>query len=46
MHEMLKAAGSTQAHEDLIRVVLLRFLMLADEASGKKQPTRFPIKRY
>jgi AraC-like DNA-binding protein len=42
MHEMLKAAGSTQAHEDLIRVILLRFLMLADEASGKKTANTVP----
>lgn len=42
MSEMLRTAEGGQAHEDLIRVLLLRFLMLADEASGKKAANTVP----
>ncbi|MCH5716021.1 hypothetical protein [Niabella hibiscisoli] len=42
MSEMLKAAENGQAHEDLIKVLLLRFLILTEEASGKKVANTMP----
>ncbi len=42
MGEMLRAAENRQVHEDLIRLLLLRFLILADEASGKKVANTIP----
>lgn len=36
LSEMLGATGSGQGHADLVKVLLLRFLLLAEEASGKK----------
>lgn len=42
MSQMLKAAEGGQVHEDLTRILLLRFLILADEASGKKMANTVP----